>query len=183
MNHLYERNFISSCTNTSKKCITPEKSVSARCNPYWVTGFTDGEGCFCISFQRCERLRLKIEVRPSFTISESCKRGSPFRGVERVQEFFGCGFIRYSRKDGTYKFEVRSLSNLCEKIIPHFDQYPLETAKKIDFLRFREISLLMRQGKHLHGGTFLKILDLAFEMNPAGKRKYTKESLLKFLKS
>jgi hypothetical protein len=128
-------------------------------------------------------MKLKVEIRPSFSISESCKRGSPFRGVDRVQEFFGCGSIRYSRRDGTYKYEVRSLKELCEKVIPHFDQYPLETVKGMDFLQFRKISLLMREGKHLHRETLLEILDLAFVMNPSGKRRYDKESLLKFLKS
>ncbi len=157
--------------------------LASRLNPYWITGFTDGEGCFSISFNRRERLRSNLEVRPSFSVSESCKRGSPFRGVEHLQEFFGCGFIRYSRKDGTYKYEVRSLSKLCEKIIPHFDQYPLQTAKKVDYQQFRKVALYMREGKHFHHGSLLEILDIAFEMNPAGKRRYDKESLLKFLKS
>jgi hypothetical protein len=152
-------------------------------NPHWITGFTDGEGCFSVSFNRREKLRLKVEVRPSFSISESCKRGSPFRGVDRVQEFFGCGFIRYSAKDGTYKYEVRSLKELCERVIPHFDQYPLETAKRTDFLQFQKISFLMREGKHLQKETLLEIVDLAYVMNPAGKRRYDKESILRFLKS
>jgi hypothetical protein len=152
-------------------------------NPYWITGFTDGEGCFSVSFNRREKLRLKVEVRPSFSISESCKRGSPLRGLDRVQEYFGCGFQRYSRADGTYKYEIRSLNQLCEKVIPHFDQYPLETAKKADFIIFRKIVLWMREGKHLHRESFLEMLDLAFETNPAGKRKYDKRSLLRFLKS
>jgi hypothetical protein len=160
-----------------------KKSRNKLVNPYWITGFTDGEGCFSVSFNRREKLKLKVEVRPSFSISESYKRGSPFRGVDRVQQFLGCGFIRYSRTDGTYKYEVRSLKELCERVIPHFDKYPLETVKQLDYQPFRKIVFLMREGKHLHRETLLEILDFAFVMNPSGKRRYDKESILKFLKS
>ena len=38
---------------------------------YWLTGFTDGEGCFSVSFNKRDRLKLGIEVRPSFSIGQS----------------------------------------------------------------------------------------------------------------
>jgi LAGLIDADG DNA endonuclease family protein len=38
-------------------------------DPWFVTGLTEGEGCFCVSFSRRARLRLGLEVRPSFSLS------------------------------------------------------------------------------------------------------------------
>ena len=36
----------------------------------YITGFTDGEGCFSISFSKREKMKLGIEIRPSFSVSQ-----------------------------------------------------------------------------------------------------------------
>lgn len=42
-------------------------------NPFWVTGFVDGEGCFSIHFVENKKFKLGLEVRPSFSIGQSKK--------------------------------------------------------------------------------------------------------------
>jgi hypothetical protein len=39
-------------------------------NPYYVSGFVDGEGCFSVLFEKKPRLKTSIEVRPSFSVSQ-----------------------------------------------------------------------------------------------------------------
>lgn len=144
----------------------------------YITGFTDGEGCFSVSFNQRSKLKTNIEVRPSFSISQ--KRYS-LQVLESIQNYFQCGGIRYSKHDGTYKYEVRSLSDLNNIIIPHFQKYPLQTAKHNDFERFQKICLMMKQNLHQNSHKLEEIIETAYEMNTSGKRKYKKHDLLKLL--
>ncbi|MCS7249287.1 MAG: LAGLIDADG family homing endonuclease, partial [Anaerolineales bacterium] len=84
-------------------------------SPWYVTGLVEGEGTFMVSFNRCPKLRVGIETRPSFSVSLS-ERDLDL--LKALQNFFGCGAIRYSRSDRTYKYEVRSVAELARKIIP-----------------------------------------------------------------
>ena len=144
----------------------------------YITGFADGEGCFSVSFSRRAKLKVKIEVRPSFSISQ--KRYS-LKVLEEIHKFFKCGGIRYSKTDATYKYEVRSISDLSKIIIPHFKKYPLITAKAKDFDKFATICKMVSANLHLNSKELRKIIDLAYEMNAAGKRRYQKADLLRLL--
>src|SRR3989338_3196936 len=109
-------------------------------NPYFVTGFVDGEGCFCVSFSPRRFKEVEFEVRPSFSVSQNKRDRSV---LFKLQEYFRCGSIRPSRKDNTYKYEVRSIDELVLKIIPHFEKYPLQTGKKKEYEALKEIVILM----------------------------------------
>ena len=144
----------------------------------YVTGFVDGEGCFMVSFTLRAKLKTNIEVRPSFAIAQN-KRSLAI--LERIQKYFNCGGIRFDKKDQTYKYEVRSLKDLQNKIIPHFKKYPLMTSKAKDFEKFVIICDLMNKSKHLNAKYLEQIIQLAYTMNQAGKRKHTKTKLLSIL--
>lgn len=148
-------------------------------NPSWVTGFADGEACFSVSFNRREKFSTGLEVRPSFSIGQ---KASSLEALKNVQNYFDCGSIRYSTRDGCYKYEVRCLDDITKKILPHFEKYPLKTQKQNDFEIFSNICKDMKQNKHLNPNGIKKILKDAYTMNPAGKRKYSYEDLIKFVK-
>ena len=147
-------------------------------HPWYITGLTDGEGCFSVSFNRRAKLSIGIETRPSFSISLSNR---DLDLIKKVHDFFGCGAIRYSRGDRTYKFEVRSIRELVTKVIPHFIKYPLSGRKRMDFDAFREICELVHKNHHLNRDCLAKIIKIAYGMNPSGKRKYKEEELLRML--
>mgnify|MGYP005621099547 CR=1 FL=1 len=98
-----------------------------------------------------------------------------------IRDFFGCGAIRFSRNDRTYKFEVRSIKELRNTIVPHFKEYPLAGIKQMDFSAFEEICELVYNNHHLNRDYLAKIIKLAYRMNPSGKRKYKQEELLRML--
>ncbi len=144
----------------------------------YITGFTDGEGCFSVSFNLRAKLKIGIEVRPSFSLTQH-KRSLSI--LEQIQHHFACGEIRFSKKDQTYKWEVRSLIDLIKKIIPHFQKYPLLTSKNSDFEKFTRICEWMYTNKHLNPVYLEQIVLLAYTMNQSGKRKYDKAKLLKLI--
>jgi len=144
----------------------------------YITGFTDGEGTFSISFSLRSKMRTGIEVRPSFSISQH-KRS--LKILQEIHKYFGVGAIRFSARDQNYKYEVRSIKDIIQKIIPHFTKYPLKTCKQNDFMAFSDICKLVYQNKHNNAQYLAGIIEKAYTMNESGKRKHNKATLLKLL--
>jgi len=144
----------------------------------YITGFVDGEGSFLVSFSNRPKLSVGIEVRPSFSVSQH-KRSKNI--IVELCKFFQCGSVRFSQRDQNYKYETRSLKDLVDIIIPHFEKYPLRTSKKEDFNLFRQICLLMKKNKHLSAKGVKQIIRLAYQMNNLGSRRYEQEYLLRIV--
>ena len=144
----------------------------------YITGFVDGEGCFQASFSKRSKMKLNIEVRPSFSVSQH-KRNKEI--ILFFHQFFKCGGVRFSIKDQNYKFEVRSIKDLVKVIIPHFEKYPLLTSKKDEFARFRQICQLINANRHLNKEGLIKIIELSSKLNLGGKKKYQRQDLLKIV--
>ena len=142
----------------------------------YISGFIDGEGCFCVSFQPSTRHRFGWEIRPSFSVSQNADRAQL---LYRIQELWKCGFIRPDRSDKTLKYEVRTVSDLVGKVLPHFDTYPLLSSKMNDVRLLSSICALIAAKRHLEADGFAEIVRQAMQMNPSGKRKYTADEILK----
>lgn len=147
-------------------------------DPYYVTGLTEGEGCFHVSFSLRKKLKVGVETRPSFSISLNSRDLVLLQGVH---QYFDCGAIRYSKGDRTYKYESRSTADLVQKIIPHFEKYALHGSKQNDFERFARICRSVHANEHLNANILKSIVEIAFEMNPSGKRKHEKNELLRVI--
>ncbi len=144
----------------------------------YITGFVDGEGCFLISFSKRAKMKLGIETRPSFSVSQH-RRNKEI--ILFFQKYFKCGGVRYSRRDQNYKFEVRSIDDLIKAIIPHFKKYPLKTSKMNDFEVFAEICQLIYSNHHLSREGLTRIIKLSANINISGNKKFNRTDLLKMV--
>lgn len=118
---------------------------------WWVTGFTDGEGCFYadLSFRMkttsSGRLVSCVEMASSFSIA---LRADDRKSLEKIKDYFGCGSIRRkkSTKDSPSSikaglkdpkpqvvYSVRKPEDLLATVIPHFEEFPLQSKKAADF--------------------------------------------------
>jgi len=148
----------------------------------WLTGFVDGEGCFSISFSLRSKMKHGFEIRPSFSCAQRKDKDSLNKIIlNEIQNLFQAGFIRFSKKDQMWKYEISQINDICEKIIPYFETNILRTSKKLDFEKFKKVCLIIKSNHHLSVSGIKQIIDLAFTMNVSGKRKYDKEFLLKLL--
>ena len=146
-------------------------------DPWFVTGLAEGEGCFCVSIAVRPKMKVGLEARPSFALSLNERDR---RLLEDLRTFFGCGWIRESRSDRTFKFEVRSVPALVERIEPHFQAYPLRGAKRRSFEGFVRVCQVIEQGDHLRREGMTEIVRIACEMN-LGKRRHSVDQLLRVL--
>jgi hypothetical protein len=113
--------------------------------------------------------RVGWEVRPSLSVSQNGDRAEV---LLLCQEYFGCGTLRPDRSDKTLKWEVRSLSMLVSRIIPHFAMYPLLSGKQRDYEAFADVCRSMVEGRHLSRSGLEDIVRRVVLMNPSGKRRY-----------
>jgi hypothetical protein len=80
-----------------------------------------------------------------------------------IKDYFGgIGNIYTTSKDS--KFFVRSLDDIL-KIISHFDNYPLITKKKSDFILFKQIIFKLVEGEHLSAQGLQEIVNIRSTMN------------------
>jgi hypothetical protein len=146
-------------------------------DPWFVSGLTEGEGCFYVSFAVCPKLRTGLETRPSFSLSLN-ERDRPL--LEDLRAFFGCGWIRASRGDRTFKYEVRAVQELLDPVVPHFERFPLRGAKAASFAGFATVCRMIGQGDHRTRDGLTRIVRIAYEMN-LGKRRHPQATLLRVL--
>ena len=98
--------------------------------------------------------------------------------LQLIEATFGCGAIRPDRSDRTLKWETRRLEDLLDRVIPHFERYPLLSGKRFDFERFAAICRSMADGAHRRRDGLIEIVELARMMNPSGRRRYSAEEIL-----
>jgi LAGLIDADG endonuclease len=144
----------------------------------YISGYADGEGCFTVSISPRATLAAGWEVRPSFSVSQNGDRAEV---IHAIAAYFGCGSIRPDRSDKTVKWETRRLEDLLERVIPHFRRYPLLSGKRVDFERFAAICEQMRRGAHREREGLIRIVEIAAEMNPSGRRRYESAEVLAHL--
>jgi LAGLIDADG endonuclease len=141
----------------------------------YISGYVDGEGCFTVSIAPRATLAVGWEVRPSLSVSQNGDRAEV---LHAIQAFFGCGSIRPDRSDKTLKWETRRLADLVGRVNPHFIAHPLLSGKRRDFERFAVICGLMKRGAHREREGLIKIVAIAQEMNPSGRRRYRSKEVL-----
>ena len=145
----------------------------------YISGYVDGEGCFTVSIAPRATLLLGWEVRPGFSVSQNGDRAEV---LHAIQSYFGCGSIRPDRSDKTLKWETRRLEDILDRVVPHFERFPLLSGKRYDFERFASICRLMAGGAHLRRDGLGEIVELASGMNPSGRRRYDAEAVLAALR-
>src|SRR3989344_6509065 len=144
----------------------------------WIVGFTDGEGCFSVSFIRNATTKFGWQIFPEFVITQGEKSLSALKIFEK---YFNCGKIfinkRYdNHNEHLYRFCVRSQTDLSKVIIPFFRKNKLRTAKQKDFLIFAKIISEMNKKQHYSQKGMKKIACLVENMNRKKKSRFFESS-------
>lgn len=105
-----------------------------RLNPYWISGFIDGEGCFLIQVNKNANMTQGYHILPEFRLVQ---HGRDKLLLHRIRDYFGCGVVRKnsSKNRAILEWRVRDRVGI-KKLVYHLSRYPLQTKKKKDFLKF-----------------------------------------------
>jgi len=128
-------------------------------DPNYVTGFTDGEGCFYIGISP-EKNNSGYRVKLSFQIGLHKK---DLALLKLINSNFGVGKISKLASDSVL-FRVSSIDDL-KVIIDHFDKYPLISYKYKDYLLFKQAFELVQKKEHSSVEGLKKIVAIKASIN------------------
>ena len=136
----------------------------SKLDPWFVTGFCDGEASFSVSISIDKRIKGRVgwTVKPSFQISLHSR---DMNLLLQLQEFFACGSIVSKNNRSEISFRVNSLHDLTNFIIPHFVNFPLLSQKAADFELFKQIVNLINTRVHLTDVGLRQIINIRASMN------------------
>jgi len=133
---------------------------SGAIDPWFITGFTDAEGCFYLGIVRKKELKVGWQVKLSFQIGLHQKDKAL---LEQLKTSLGVGSVT-KQGSQSIKFLVHAVEDLAV-IIDHFDKYPLITQKRADYELFKKALNCINEKEHLSTEGLYKIVAIKASMN------------------
>lgn len=134
-------------------------------DPYWITGFTDGKGCFQIFIINNKKTLLKKQVQLEFTITQKTPQI-----LYSIKNYFGCGYVVLNnKKNNIYCYRVRKLKHINNYIVPFFNKFSLKV-KNVMYKKFLYALHLLNNELHLTQIGLNKLIKLQSEIN---RKKFT----------
>nr|QCW06941.1 hypothetical protein [Drechslerella brochopaga] len=130
------------------------KKQDIKLHPWFITGFTDGEGSFIVSIRRTSRLNIGYSVELFFKIKQHLTNKNL---LTKIKNYFEIGVI--GEGSNYISYTVSSIKEL-QIIINHFDSYPLITQKWSDYQLFKKIFNLIKDKQHLTNEGLKQIISL-----------------------
>jgi hypothetical protein len=156
-------NLLNIIEDKDKQLIPNNKtSINSYLTDDTIAGIIDGDGSVYISFQK------DGNIHTGFSITTD-KLSRPL--LEEIQKRFdGIGSIRVGRKKELV-YTVKGLNQIIEILIPFIDKNPLYSERQNHYDKFKQISLILKEEQPLSLNRKLEIIDLAYNMNKAGKHR------------
>ena len=139
-----------------------KKSIrtKATIDPWFITGLVEAEGCFILGFFKSNNYKMGYQIQAIFKTTIHKK---DFNLLCQIKDYLAVGKIT-KHGETTLQYTVKSLKDL-DKIISHFDQYPLYSQKWADYKLFKDAITLIKNKEHLTREGFIKILSIRASMN------------------
>jgi len=140
--------------------VSGQKDSPNKLASWFVTGFTDAEGCFGIYIYKNTKYKTNWFASLVFQISLHEKDRDL---LEQIKIYFGVGGIS-SHDSAALKYSVRSHKDM-QIIIDHFDKFPLMTKKLNDFKLFKLAYNLFIKKEHLSIEGIEKLVKIKSSIN------------------
>jgi len=136
-------------------------------SPWYLVGFTEGEGCFAITISKHKTKKTKKDAGLCFEIE---LRADDRPILELIQKRLNCGrivFLNYQRYGWKphVKYVVKKQQDIFFKVIPFFKKFPLKGKKAKDFKLFCQAAQIFRNKEHLSKKGINRLLKIREFMN------------------
>ena len=122
------------------------RTIKQGLNPWFVTGLIDAEGCFNIMITKTKS-KLGWRVQAIFVIELHVK---DVQLLYQIQTFFGgVGTVINSSIRKVSRYTIVGIKDINNKVLPHFDKYPLQSEKDIDLKYWKDCIIIMTSKGHL----------------------------------
>ena len=143
-----------------------QEQRSNNINPYYITGLSDAKSTFSIdSNYSLEGIKVKTnwKVSARFLIK---LHSVEFSLLEKIKAQLGVGTVYLNTEKNEAIFKVSKLNEILDVIIPHFDKYPLQGVKCIDYNLWKEAVNFINKKEHITNEGLLKILYVSKILSP-----------------
>lgn len=137
------------------------KFKSENCDYQWLSGVTDGDGCFYFA-----RMPKKNVWAFCFKVGQSSYN---LRMLYFIKSIVGVGSVSVTNsKDNIAEFRVRNIDHIIHYILPIFDNNPLLTSKHYHYSLFRKAILIFRDYSLTFEQKNAQLCELKSQVLPVG---------------
>jgi len=142
--------------------------MKRKINFNYISGFIDGEGSFNVTISKDKKRSNNYRIICEMHITQNERS---VRVLEEIKEYLKCGIVKTDNKlTKTMKYQISSIIDIKEILIPYLEEYPLLTSKYLNYQTFKEVIEIMYKKEHLTKEGVEKIKGLVRKMN--NKRTY-----------
>lgn len=112
-----------------------------------MVGFT-AEGCFSIRITKSSTTKTGFQVQLRFNITQ--------HSIDKILmnsfgNFLGCGKVFLRFRENKVDFQILKMKDLCDKVIPFFQNMPLRGVKSPDFYFCKAVDIMKVKGHLMKG--------------------------------
>jgi hypothetical protein len=126
--------------------IRPENLLNKLIGPSWLSGFATGESNFFITVQK-SKTKSGLTIALRFSISQHSR---DVLLLESLVNYFGCGYVVKYEKRSVSEFIVTKIDHIVEHIIPFFEKHPIVGSKHLNYLKFKNAAIIIKNKEHLN---------------------------------
>lgn len=152
----------------------PEYKFNGIPNPFWVAGFTSGDGSFHLNVKKLENnININHRVSLRYSINLNIRDAEVLKGLviyfnnfnKLNKEMLNPKNQYVSKSNDTVSFAITKISEIIEVIIPFFEKYPILGQKSLDFTDFKKVAIMIVNKDHLTIEGLNRILEIKLNMN------------------
>ena len=157
------------------KLTEPEYIFTGIPDPYWVAGFSSGDGSFNIKVSNNSTNVFGNRVQLRFAIGLNIMEKQLIISIANYFNLINKNSLTKQNNNNKISYvyykknsvilEITKFSNIFNIIIPFFNSYPIQGIKSSDLVDFKIVARMIENKEHLTPEGFNKILEIKDSMN------------------
>ena len=140
--------------------ITPKmNTILPTLNDSWISGITDGEGCFSSSL-----LSNSSAYRIRYILTQKWESNKYV--LEHISTLFNQSItsVQPHTSNNVFELRVSGIKNI-KNLFPYFDKYSLKTQKKESYDKWKLLCHKLEKGEHLNNISRKELIELSKSIN------------------